>query len=465
MKVRPATRVRRPGEKAHFGAQDFFHDEVMRNMFRIAPPSVVAAMREASITTLNTEEFAYKAITLSPFHASVRSAEEIARDPAKAIQVKAVYFEDIFPITVDQLTEENPELDAQTYYYQIWRNSMVSFRSDENTMVRMWNVVASFPNLKLVAFQSGFCDAPPTPEDISLEVLLRVRALRRSAQRQMVKRIWDDRGSQRIFRTPAEDDEAWNQQSLSMFHEIVAAGLVHSEERITIEIDTVHHRALDVNNEVEWEAGNKVRGLHIKYRCDMSVQTAFEDWGVIAGGLTGDHPIAEALVGVKELSLEGRSVEDMGTLPIRKGGRSSFPSPFLPNLEKVTLINIDMDDGAIKWFLNRDIDLKVQNIILDSMWVLAGPWNVNRARFWGLVTARSTTDDKDQVWIVGKSKGSTNDADRYKKYLEDDDVFFGNDNLRTIESDAVHKYIVKGGQDPFVQENLWAKTSIYRWEN
>lgn len=165
---------------------------------------------------------------------SVTTLEHISSIPEYARWVKTVTMEDIRPITEEELSALYPELtNGQKYHWGLHRDWILNYRDDlidakgqrlsrrlthphlqigDSCTETLRRAIARFPNLETIEFHSGYLEKqPPGPDaDKSMKELLRVDPDSDHRQADYRERLWQDRGSDRLYKTPPSKCNLWN---------------------------------------------------------------------------------------------------------------------------------------------------------------------------------------------------------------------------------------------------------------
>lgn len=456
---------------------------LVEHIFRTIKPSGIKGLREMNQRSgfANAhEQYMYRTITITPHPDSVKALQAIANDPVKRQWVRGIVYQDLFPKTEAQLMEDFPVLAEPdnavvlSSYRRVFRDQFVAYRDNPNTSAAINQAVGRFNNLEHVEFCSGWWDVPEPGRlhDQGITFVLRPNVLRHHMQVAYRQRIWDDRASQRIFTTPQSDNDDWQTTSISHFDGIVQAALGNPNvSKIDLRFDTVHRRALE-DNLASWPTG-KVTSLDFVYRTDMSDDTALMegDWAVIRRN-------AVQFEAVERLYLAGRSFETTGRLAIRTpGGYSNFPSPDLSALRKVVLRNVDLDDGAVKYFKDRPIDLDVQNIACDNpRSFVQSHWSRQVPMFRGVFAVNNPGGNMvgvhtrnmphpDEVWFIGSKEEAVFTAEKFWPFVSDKSFPRNLEQIPHVSRSTVEEFIVGGGPVPFRRDNMWTQTYLYDWRS
>lgn len=430
------------------------------------------------VLRLMMRQHLYETITISLHPASVTRLGNIASCPRKSRFVRRVVFEDLFPITTQQLEQQHPDLRLADHVgvgpsYDSHRRHLLWYRNQQNTRLTVCQAVASLPNIESLEFYSGFWDLPAPVHPPGLNIvgdLLRPHDGTPTALTQYGVRLWEDRGTQQIFQTPPKSELLWLDQSVQYFNDIMYATMTHPQrtQKLGLKFDTVHYRALERGPLVV--PHGSIRQLHIRYRCDMSAEDAFVDMETMA-----DHVVFSTgyqFDDLEELTLVGKSYKE----PIRFSD-TNFPFPTLDSLQYLSLTNVAMEDYVIDWATNKAVDLHIHNIIVcevpGEVERFAGPNQLmRRAKFHGLIAqSRSNTGVEtrgafslDDVWIVGSKEAARRTAKLFWPLVFRTEFPARVGDVRRVSPGQVEHYVLNGGPNPFTRQNMWMRSNISSWD-
>ncbi|KAF2271869.1 uncharacterized protein EI97DRAFT_470859 [Westerdykella ornata] len=303
---------------------------------------------------------------------SVKELESIATNPAVSKHVVKIIFVDIEPISGRILQEKHPNLPAEHVRgYNMEKSSIVSYHEKADTSQHIRRILNKFRNLRLLEYHAGYL-SPPSPAsntEITLQQALSPDYINEANQNMAYQKRLRACGG-RLFQTPTHD---WAEASRRNFHRMISYVLDnrHRSGPLDVKITTSHYCGLGSGPRCKQRFAphrvNALRSLEICYRGEWLLPGS-RDWFTMANRGNGTQalsPTGPQFDGVEELTLVGNPKDEdhfMVLSPDRNPDQTF--KLLLPNLKKLTLVNVIIDDAFMDWARGRPVDIVLRNAVV-----------------------------------------------------------------------------------------------------
>jgi hypothetical protein len=381
--------------------------------------------------------------------------------------VKRVVFEEVMPSRLAEFSSLGMHGSWGTYtaQYKAWVDLRVLYVESADVRENLEEILKRFSHLTGMEACYGFKhDRFPAPgAKEHLEEILEYGY--NCSQEEFEELMWDSRWTNQIFIPPPANEWVWIQAFHELFHS-VSKKILHrssNQQFNSLSRTTQNRIALPRGLRGNSIPRDKIRSAKLHYVGNNQ----YDSWQFEHDALVLASP-RSGFGFITNLSLGGKSMGGFGLLNLDVIANLQ---PAWPSLKVVSLANVEISEGVVRWLLWRAITISFYNA---HFWgrgidLFKNGSRFISANFTGIlgqrrgITKNTKVTDGDELWIAAEShEAALLVAQGYRPEMPSGS-WKSPDQDHFVTPLEMRRYVVGGGSNPLVESTRWLRTELEDW--